>query len=540
MNPALRTHRRTGARSRLLTALALGLAVVVSTLAGVPGTGVQPAEAVISPRLSVSPANYVGGQRVTWTGNVGRTGVRSLVLQFNMGNVTGNNWETVAGFTARTRSDGSFSFVHPAPSMFNIAYRVKAGDHVTPSRTFNAKTQDLTLRLTGEPESRTNAPARVAVGQLFGLTVDTTPETIFRSPSSRGLPVLSGRTLTLQKRITSRRWDTIATTRVGLTGLAWFPGLRESAGTAVYRVRAENYFANGNRIGWTQSFPLHVLVGPEAQQLYTSRYGLNEPSSDQPPSSNELGRQPGTASQRYSWFPSVFDFAWEYGESLSSAPARGTRIAGHWRDFSDGSGRVSKHNGGLAIDSKRYAGAGAGDFGTTGATLHGNALTYGRWETSLRIRNAFESSGRPYQVLAELVPARSAQRACAARTITIASISPFSKRVRFGVRSRRHQWSGTASAAYTPLANAYNVAVEVTPRHITWFLNNAPVASVTNTAAVPGVPMTLRLSLQGRGHAEMDQTGLVSDWQRGFPVRTGKQTVAKRKLSQKAATAACK
>lgn len=508
---------------------------------GVPGTGVQAAAAAASASLSVSPTNYVGGQRLTWTGNVGRTGKRALVLQFNMGNVTGGNWEAVTGFGARTRADGSFSFAYQAPSMFNIAYRVKAGPYVTPPRIFHAKTQDLTLRVAGQPENNTHTPGRVAVGQSFGITVDTTPDNIRRTPASQGLPVFGGRTLTLQKRITGKRWNTVATTRVDLGGFALFPGLRESAGTKVYRVRAENYFTNGHRNGWTQSFPLYVLVGPDAQRRYTSRYGLNEPTSDEPRGSTALGQQPRTASQRYAWFPSVFDFSWEHGQSLSSPPARGTRIAGGWRDFSNGSGRVSKYNGGLALDSKRYTGAGAGDFGSTMATMHGNALTYGRWETSLRIRNAFESSGRPYQVLAELIPARPADYDCGLHNITIASISPFSDQVRFGARSPRYRWSGAASASYTPLANAYNVAVEVTPKHITWFLNGAPVASVTKTAAVPGVPMTLRLSLLGHGRAEMNQTGLISDWQRGFPYKTGKQTVARRKLSRANAVAAtCK
>lgn len=530
---------RTRPASRALAALALGL-LVLAGVPVVPGTGAQPAAAAESPSLLVSPANYVGGQRFTWTGNVGRTGVRRLVLQFNMGSVTGNNWETVPGFGARTRADGSFSFAYPAPSMFNIAYRVKAGPFVTPPRIFTAKTQDLTLRLTGQPENNTHAPGRVAVGQLFGITVDTTPDNIRRSPGSRGLPVFTGRALTLQKRISGKRWETVASTRVGLTGVAWFPGLRETAGTKVYRVRAENYFARGHRIGWTQSFPLYVLVGPDAQRAYESRYGLNDPAPDQPRGSTALGRQPGTASQRFAWFPSVFDFAWEHGQSLSSPPARGTRIRGHWRDFSNGSGRVAKHNGGLALDSKRYTGAGAGDFGTTMATLHGNARKYGRWETSLRIRNAFEHSGRPYQVLAELVPARRADYDCGAHNITIASISPLSKQVRLGVRSRRHRWSGTASAGYTPLANAYNVAVEVAPKHITWFLNNAPVASVRTSAAVPGVPMTLRLSLRGHRRAEMNQTGLISDWQRAFPLTSGRQTVVKRTLSRSKAGRACR
>ena len=513
----------------MLASLAFAL-VLTSTLVTVTVATEQEAVAASSASLSVSPTNYVGGQRLTWTGNVGVRGERPLVLEFNMGSVVGNKWTTVEGFRARTRADGSFSFGHPAPSMFNIRYRVRAGRYVSPARVFNAKTQDLTIRVTGHRENNVNEPGRVRAGQPFGITVDTTPDNIFRSPESQGLPVFTGRALTLQKRVTGRKWRTLGTTTVRADGFGYFSGLSEEAGTAVYRVRQENHFTNGNRIGWTQSFPLYVLVGEAAQDWYANLYGSNRPSSSEPARPRTLGRQPETASQRHSWFPSLFDFAWEHGQSLDSPPARGTRIQGRWVGYSNGSGRVAKYNGGLALDSKRYTGAGAGDFGTTRATLRGNAMTYGRWETSLRIRNAFERTGHPYKVLAELVPARSADYDCGQHNVTIASISPFSQSVRYGVRSPKYKWAGAATAPSTPLANPYNVAVEVAGNHITWFLNGSAVGSVTAANAIPRVPMTLRLSLAGSRRAEMDQTGLISDWQRGFPINTGRRTVAQKKL----------
>jgi hypothetical protein len=529
-----RALRRSGPRS--LGALTLALVVSAATLAGVTAATEQVATAA-SPSLSVSPHNYVGGQRLRWTGNVGHRGERRLVLQFNMGTATGGSWSTVDGFAARTRADGSFSFVFPAPSMFNIRYRVKAGEYVTPGRRFEAKTQDLTIRGSGQQPNDHSEPLQVGVGESFGIAVDTTPENIYRSPDSKELPVFEGRELTLQKRVSGSSWDTVRTGTVGANGTHTFSGLTEDAGTTVYRVRQENVTSDKNQIGWTQSFPLYVLVGQEAQDSYAGRYGTNQSSSSNAPRSGSLGRQPPTASQRYSWFPSRFDFAWEYGQSLSSRPARGTRIQGSWEDYSSGSGRVQKYNGGLGIDSKRYAGAGGGDFGTTRATLRGNAITRGRWETSLRIRSSFERGERPYQVLAELIPSRAADYDCGAHNITVARISPYSRRVRVGVRSPHYQWTGTKTLDYTPMQNAYNAAIEISGKHITWFLNSAPVASVTSSSALPGVPMTLRLSLQGHGADEMNQTNLISDWQRGFPIDTGRQTVSQRKLDRTSAPA---
>jgi hypothetical protein len=514
-----------------------------AALAGLVAVPVaQPAQATVTlsaapASLSVSPTNYVGGQRLSWSGSVGHAGERRLVLQFNMGVATGNHWTTVADFHDRTRPDGSFAFTYPAPSMFNIRYRVKAGEYVSAARVFNAKTQDLTIRVTGQPENNTGAPAYVGVGDTFGITVDTAPDNIFRSPESQGLPVFGGRALVLQERTGASTWRTLDRTTVGNDGLGRFTGLSEDAGVAVYRVRAEDYTTGGNQVGWIPSFPLYVLVGRDAQVWYAARYGSTPPLSVPVVKPGGGGPQPPTSSQHYRWFPSRFDFAWEYGQSLTSPPARGTRIKGRWEDSSTGSGRVAKYNGGLALDSKRFTGAGPGDFGTTRATLHGNAMTKGRWETSVRIRNAYERGGPAYQVLVELVPAKRSDYDCGAHNITVADISPFSPRVGYGVRSPRSTWDGTATAPYIPLVRPYNVAVEVAGDHLTWFLNGSPVGSVTNRDAVPGVPMTLRMSLVGEPDTEMDQTGLISDWQRGFPITTGDRTVSRNKLPRRDAPA---
>ena len=492
--------------------------------------------------LTVSPSNYVGGQRLTWTGNVGHSGVRPLVLQAHMGR-PGDAWSTVEGFRSSTRADGSFSFTYPAPSMFNIRYRVKAGAYVSPSRLFYAKTQELTIRVTGQPENNTNEPGMVDAGRSFGITVDTTPENIFRSPDSHGLPVFRGRVLTLQKRIDGDTWRTLDTTTVNAKGLGYFSGLNEADGVVVYRVREENVFTNGNRIGWTQSFPLYVFVGRQAQ----AQGVLQQREPVRVAGSMESGPAPAapdsafgaTASQRFGWQPALWDFAWEFGQSLSSRPARGTNRRGSWVDYSNGSGRAAKYNGGLSISSKRYNGAGPGDFGTTRATLQGNAAARGRWEASMRVRSAYERGGRGYNIAAELVPANASDYDCGSHNVQIASISPFSQRVRFGVRSPKYRWNGTAIASTTPSQRPYRVAVEISGRHITWFLNGAPVGSVTDPAALSGVPMTLRLSLEGDGRAEMDQTSLISDWQRGFPISTAPSTVSQKKLARDSAATSC-
>ena len=80
-----------------------------------------------------------------------------------------------------------------------------------------------------------------------------------------------------------------------------------------------------------------------------------------------------TAAQRYQWRTMQWDFAWEFGESLSSGPYRGADIrGGGWQDSSNGTGRVVKWGGGIEFHSgERYDGA--DDRGTTTLTLAGQA-----------------------------------------------------------------------------------------------------------------------------------------------------------------------
>lgn len=499
-----------------------------------------------TPSLTVTPTTYVGGQRLDWTGTVGHRGARPLVLQFHMGRA-GDAWTIVEGFASRTNADGSFAFSHPAPGMFNIRYRVKAGKWVSASQLFAAKTQDLTIRVTGQPENNTQAPASVRPGSAFGISVDTTPENLFRSPDTRGLPVFEGRALTLQKRIDGATWATVATTTVGADGTGSFAGLIEPVGTVAYRVRQEDYTTGGNQIGWTQSFPLQVLVTNSAPTRgllgslgsRASRATTTTPSLPSAVRARRGGAVTGTASQRFGWYPMLYDFAWEYGQSLTSPPERGTNPVGGWADYSDGTGRVSKHNGGLSLDSKRYNGPGPGDVGTTRATVQGNAATHGRWEARMRLRTSGDRDGADYKILAELVPANPADYACGNRNITIASISPESRQVQFGARTPDTQWTGTATASATPVHSAYAVAVEVSKKRITWFLNGKPVGSAPAKKAASGVPMTLRMSLEGQGDAEMNGVNLLSDWQRGFPITTGKSGVRGPKLSARTVASSC-
>jgi hypothetical protein len=238
----------------------------------------------------------------------------------------------------------------------------------------------------------------------------------------------------------------------------------------------------------------------------------------------------GTASQRYDWPAPFFDFAWESGESLNSAPYRGTRQQGWWRDYSDGGGRLSKDGGGLALDSKRVNAAGAGDFGTTRGTLQNNPITYGRWETKLST-TADESDAEDYKMRIELVPDHAQNDTC--RTITVAELTDHGTMLDFGVNAVDTQWNGSYKLGAVD-HTTFSFAVEVTDGHITWFVNSEPVGTVNDKNAISGVPLTLRISMVGDGDKEMNRTEAKSDWQRGYSLDRGQEVTTGAPLTKKA------
>jgi hypothetical protein len=531
--------------THLRTALALalgGLALMLPPAAATPGqgpdAGSQARPAARGGSLTYSPQAYVGGQALTFSGSLGRSGTRRITLQQHM-NRPGDRWFPVRGFSGKTAADGSFGFSFPAPAMFGIRYRVvaKGGLSTTPV-SFNAKAQDLTMWVAGLDPTSPQSPGVAVAGVPFTIAVDTTPSLV-RRPETIGLPVFGGRTLTLQRRVDGDSWETLGTSVVQVDGMGYFPGVTAPAGTVVYRVRQEDVVSGGNRIGWMQTFPTYVTVLEPGQVLPTPgavRPGAARPSAAATPvpARRGAGAASATASSRYGWYPTLWDYSWESGQALTSPPDVGSVRTGWWQDYADGAGRVSRQNGGLYLDSQRNNAGGPGDFGTTRATLLGAGRPYGRWEARLRLKTA-EATARDFAVLVELVPERPEDYACGRRNITLAQVAAHSSTMTFGVKADTRQWIGTRtvpSLVHTSPA----VAVEVAKGHITWFWDGKPIGTVKGRGAVSDVPMTLRFSLVGDQVTEHNQTGVVSDWQRGFALDRGKQVLSGPRLKSGALT----
>ncbi len=502
----------------------------------------NPRRALRGGSLSTTPGTYVGGQALTFSGRLAVPGVRRITLELHM-NRPGDSWFAVRDFSAETAADGSFRFQFQAPSMFGIRYRVVSGNIATTPVRFNAKAQDLTMWVAGEDPAQEGDPGQAVANVPFTIAVDTTPSLI-RRPETIGLPVFAGRGLTLQRRLDGESWETLATSNVGADGLGYFSGVTAPAGTVVYRVVQDEMLSGADRIGWMQTFPTYVtvLAQPSPRTMASPsayRPGRTQTSEDPHSFSRRVSGAAtaaanATASSRFGWYPALWDYSWEAGQSLTSPADAGSARDGWWQDYADGAGRVSKQNGGLYLDSQRSNAGGPGDFGTTRATLMGSAMAYGRWEAKLRLKSA-ESSDADFKVLVELVPDRPEDYACGRRNITIAEVYAHSDSVRFGVKADARQWSATRRIP-SLINTSPAIAVEVTKSHITWFWDGNPIGSVKSRAAVSDVPMTLRFSLVGDQVTERNQTGVVSDWQRGFALGHGQQVTSGPRLTSSALT----
>lgn len=510
---------RYGRASKAIFIPVTGLALLFPSLTTSPATS---ASAAPQGSIQISPKTYVGGQCVTISGNIGQPDVRTVKLQGTMGR-PGDTWNRLA--STKTDAQGNYSFRMPAPSMFGIQRRVVAGDLKTPVLKLVARSQDLTLRPLGTPRA----------GRQFTLEVDTTPSLHGRPDLPP--PVFDGRKLTLQRRDGSG-WKSIATGRTNYDGIGRFQVTVANPGTVVYRVRQEDYEEDCSKVGWFPSFPTPVKiaradakvaqrdVAPAAARTSTDSVDMGSVLA--PFARSSLPATP--ASKAHGWNPSLFDFGWEHGESLSSRPQRGIDRRGWWVDGSIGYGRAAKHNGGLMLDSKRENRNGAGDRGRTWVTMRGNPRAYGRWEVRIRLKSA-EATHRDYRAKVELVPNKKSAYRCGGQNITIAELRAHSRTMRFGAKSTKanKQWRGRKRVGnIQDLALA--VAVEVSKRHISWFLNGKLIGTVRNSAAVSDVPLTLRLSLNGVGNKEMNRTKAIFDWMRGFSLKRGKLKMGGRSL----------
>ncbi|WP_246861481.1 hypothetical protein [Nocardioides sp. SYSU D00065] len=479
-----------------LLAFLLGSTLVLA----VPAT--PAAQAARPGSLSISPGNghFTAGQQVTLTGNLGADGRRRVRLQSNLGR-SGDVWRDVPRATTRTNASGAFRLRIAAHSS-TITYRVVSGSRRTSTLVSQAVHQEVTLRTQERP----------VAGRPLTLVASTA-----------AMPLLPGRGLTFQQRV-GTGWATLGTSTVGADGTGSLVVTPESAGTVVYRVRLEDWDRGVGHVGWFPSYPTYVDVAAAD----AARPGPPVVTSDRTARTRAatLARRAphqSTAAGTLRWGVQRYDFDWEHGESLTDRAVIGTRRRGSWTDVSTGTGRVMLRNGAMQLSSNSEGAGRAGSLGSLSATLGGNAQSHGRWETRL-MPMVFRGGTTDYVVRAELVPVADVATGCEARAITLYEARPQADGITIGARSS----SGAAWQRTLPdvrVRNAFHaLAVEVTPKRLTWFLDGRPIGRVTDPAAISGEPLTVRLSMQASGTEPMKTTRTLVDWVRAYPSGTGRPT----------------
>ena len=244
--------------------------------------------------------------------------------------------------------------------------------------------------------------------------------------------------------------------------------------------------------------------------------------ADTPVSTAAKSGSRATAAQTYGWGKALWDFAWEFGESFDSRPYRGSDItAGRWIERTDGTGRVVKYGGGVEFHSALVRnGTDEPDVGGSTLTLVDQPADRGRWEIIERSYQ-YEHDARDYTFLLELIPADPDGYDCGAHNLTIARVSPGDDRVTVGVNAGSAAWDRTFQG-FRQNGTSHTYAVEVTGRRITWFIDGRSVASVDARAAIPQVPMTVRMRLVSDGPAEMNKSVVKVDWVRSYDLERGK------------------
>src|SRR4051812_28839927 len=151
-----------------------------------------------------------------------------------------------------------------------------------------------------------------------------------------------------------------------------------------------------------------------------------------------------------------------------------------------GSGTVKTKNGMLTLRARGRS---------VSATLGTAGHDTGRWE--IRWKSKQYAAGRaPYTVRTELVPAGDRDQYCGARNIALESYTHGHRRAKFYIHNLPNVAFKAGKSGRFGGDNWHTFAVEVTPEHISWFVDARVISTERRPEAYSGVPLTVRFSLR--------------------------------------------
>jgi hypothetical protein len=170
---------------------------------------------------------------------------------------------------------------------------------------------------------------------------------------------------------------------------------------------------------------------------------------------------------------------------------------------------VRDQHGMLTLDSTPTS-------GDVVATANGGGHQYGRWEARVRTR-LYKGTGTPYRAVWELTPTTGGEH-CGARGIELSDYA-------IGATSATVHVRNTPGADFTtskklPLGNVFHTyAVEVTPDHVSWFVDTRVVMTERRPAALSGATYRPRFRLVSTPGATMHKGRMQMDWVRYYTLQ---------------------
>ena len=197
----------------------------------------------------------------------------------------------------------------------------------------------------------------------------------------------------------------------------------------------------------------------------------------------------------------------------------------------EGRGNVRNQHGMLTLNTSTS--------GSVSATLKGTGHSTGRWEIRLRSRQ-YSTSGSSYKVRTELIPAASRTQHCGARNVALEGYTLGRSRAHFYTRTLpEHQFT---DFTVLNLGNDrwHTFAVEVTSKRVSWFVDGHVLATERRSAALSGVPFTVRFMMKAEPGARMNKSRMQMDWLRYFTLqKSNRRSVAAPQARQGTYADAC-
>lgn len=201
-----------------------------------------------------------------------------------------------------------------------------------------------------------------------------------------------------------------------------------------------------------------------------------------------------------------------------------------WLLNAAGEGIVRDQHGMLTLNTSPYR-------GSVMATLLGGDRRYGRWEARIRTRQYGETP-TPYQAVFELIS--TGARRCGARDLVISE-------------STLGQDTATLHARNTPDADFtasrtldlgqdvfHTYAVEVTPDHVSWFIDTRVVMTERRPAALAGETYRVRFRMMAPVGGTRVRSRMQVDWVRYYDLsRRNAQSITAPAATQTTYPKAC-